>query len=79
MTGSTVGTPSAMLTFLLIIIIFFLRLLFLLLAFACTNTGGGGGGGGEVCAWQESRSSRRDHVEAPSSGMEAGGGVQSSC
>ena len=28
------------------------------------------GGRGEVCAWQESRSHRRDHVEAPSNGME---------
>ena len=30
------------------------------------------GGRGEVCAWQESRSPRRDHVEAPSNGMEPG-------
>ena len=31
-----------------------------------------GGECGEACAWELSRSSRRDHVEASSSGMEPG-------
>ena len=38
---------------------------------------GGGGGGGECARGRNRGRARRNHVEASSSGMEAGGGVQS--
>ena len=72
MTGSTVGTPSAMLTFLLII--FFCVFCFFywhLLALIQWE------GGGECARGRNRGRAGRDHAEASSSGMEAGGGVQS--